>query len=81
VALVIGRLALSGCGEGLAGARACPNRSVVGPGGEAQGITPSADASEEMALLVSGEVIRSHVNDASLVNVAWRDVSGLDEVA
>src|SRR5690242_15057775 len=30
--------ALSRCGEGLAGTRARPNRSVIGPSGEPQGV-------------------------------------------
>jgi hypothetical protein len=81
VAFVIGRLAFAGGAEGLAGARACPNRSVVGPAGESEGDGPSADAGEEMALGVAGEIVGAHVNDASLVNVAAGDVSGVDEVA
>jgi hypothetical protein len=68
-------------GEWLARARACPNRSVVRPSGESKGVGPSADPGEEMALPVSGEVVGLHVNDASLVNVAWCDVSGGNEVA
>jgi hypothetical protein len=81
VASVIGRLSRAGCGEGLAGARACPNRSVIGPAGESEGNGPSADAGEEMALSVSGKIVRPHVNDASLVNVTWRDVASGNEVA
>jgi len=61
--------------ERLTGTRACPNRSVIGPPGKPQGVGPSSNAGEEMALLISGEVARSHVNNASLVNV-----SGGDEV-
>lgn len=34
-----------------------------------------------MALIIGGEIIGSHVDDASLVNVSWRDVTGCDEVA
>jgi len=67
--------------EWLTGARACPNRSVVGPPGETEGEAPAPDAREEMALGVAAEIVGSHVNNASLVNVAWRDVSGVDEVA
>jgi hypothetical protein len=76
VAVVIACLALAGGAEGLAGAGTGPNRSVIGPSGETQGDGPSADAGEEMALAVAAEVGRSHVNDASLVNVAGGDVAG-----
>ena len=48
---------LPGRTEGLAGARACPNRSVSPPG-ELQGIGPSANAGKEMALRESPEVAR-----------------------
>jgi hypothetical protein len=81
VALVIERLPRTGGAEGLAGARACPNRSVVGPSGETEGDGPSGDTGEEMALGVAAEIVGSHVNDASFVNVATGDVSGGDEVA
>jgi len=81
VAFVIGRLARTGGAKGLAGTRACPNRSVVGPSGETEGNGPSADASEEMGLDVASEVVGPHVNDVSFVNVASGDVSGGDEVA
>jgi hypothetical protein len=81
VALVIGRLARTGGAEGLAGATTCPNRSVIGPAGEAQGDGPSADAGEEMALGISAHVIGPHVDDASLVNVAGSDEPSCNEVA
>jgi len=81
VALVIGRLAFAGGGEGLAGTRSCPNRSVVGPPCKPESERPSADAGEEMALSIASEVVGPHVDDAALVNIAWRDVAGRDEVS
>jgi hypothetical protein len=63
----------------LAGARACPNRSVVGPPCKAQGERPSADPSEEMGLRIPGEVARPHVDDAPVVNVAAGNAPGVDE--
>src|SRR5205814_1745410 len=71
---------LVACGaERLAGARACPNRSVVGPSCKPEGIRPSTNAGEEMGLGVSGEIVGSHVNDAPLVNVSAGDVPAVDE--
>jgi hypothetical protein len=81
VAFVIGRLALAGGREWLAGARACPNRSVVWPAGETEGERPSAEPGEEMGLGVSPQIVGSHVNDASLVDISSGDMSGFDEVA
>jgi len=59
--------ALSPCGaEGLAGARACPNRSLVT--GKSEGVRPAADPGEEMTLFVSGEIAWLDVGDGSLVH-------------
>jgi hypothetical protein len=81
VALVIGRLAFAGGAERLARATSRPNRSVIGPSGKSEGVGPPADAGKEMALRIAPEIAGSHVDDASLVDIAWRDVSGGDEVA
>jgi hypothetical protein len=78
---VIGRLAAAGCAEWLAGVRACPNRSVIGPSGEAQGDAPSSDAGEEMALRVFSEVTGPHVNNASLIHIPRGNVSSINEIA
>jgi hypothetical protein len=67
--------------EGLAGARACPNRSVIGPAGESQGVGPSADAGEEVALSVSIEILGRQVAHVARIDAAGRDVFGRDEVA
>jgi hypothetical protein len=81
VAFVIARRALAGGAEGLAGAGTGPNRSVVGPSGEAQGDAPPADPGEEMALVISGEIVEPHVDDAALVNVAGSDMALSNEVS
>jgi hypothetical protein len=57
----------TGCAEGLAGATARPNRSVVGPSGKAQGVTPATKSREEMALNKSGNVTGSNILDAPCV--------------
>jgi hypothetical protein len=52
---------LSGGAEGLAGAGAGPDGSVVGPSCKTEGVGPDADTGEEVALGVTLEVARSHV--------------------
>jgi|TARA_R110000824_G_scaffold301238_1_gene489255 hypothetical protein len=42
--------------EGLTGARTCPNRSVVIPAGESEGVAPAPDPGKEVALGETGEV-------------------------
>ena len=81
VAFVIACLARAGGRERLAGTTSCPNRSIIGPTGLTEGDRPAADACEEMGLAVAPEIVGPHVNDASLVNVAWCDLTGFDEVA
>jgi len=81
VAGVFDALALAGRAERLAGAATCPDRSIVGPPGEAKGEAPPADAGEEMGVCVPREVGSLDVHDAALVNIAISDVSGGDEVA
>lgn len=72
----------SGCaGVRLAGARACPNRSVVGPACRSQGVAPDPDAGEEVALDVAAEVVGADFNDAALIYIPWRDVAGRNEIA
>ena len=81
MALVIGRLALPGCGEWLTGAGAGPNKSVVTPPCKSKRIRPSADPGKEVALSVSAQVVRFDINDAPLIDIAWSDVSCSDEIA
>jgi hypothetical protein len=79
VALIVAATLLARGAEWLAGARACPNRSVIGDAGESQGIAPSADAGEEVALGESAQIVRLDLDNGSLVNVTGRDLSGSDK--
>jgi len=58
------------CAEGLTGARACPNRSVIGPPGKTESETPSSDSSEEVTLCVACEFMWFYFEDAPFVNDA-----------
>lgn len=71
-------LAFAGCGEGLAGARARPNKSL-GPSCELEGQVPSADPGEEVAAVVAMEVGGLNFADVSLVNESGGDEPGSDE--
>ena len=42
---------------------------------------PPTDAGEEMALGVGLEIARLDINDAPFIDIARRDVPGLDEIA
>jgi hypothetical protein len=55
--------------------------SIVAPAGKSESSRPSTDAGEEMALRVAPQIVGPHVDDGSLVDIAWCDVSGGDEVA
>lgn len=81
MAFVIGRLAFAGGAEWLAGAATGPNRSRVVPAGEAEGVGPSPNAREPVALGVAAHVVGSDIDDAALVNIAWCDESRTDEFA
>jgi hypothetical protein len=63
VALIVAATLLARGAEGLAGATTCPNRSVIGPSCKSQGVGPSADTGEEMALLVSSEIVSSNIDN------------------
>jgi hypothetical protein len=80
VALICAATLLAGDTEGLAWATACPNRSSIGPSCEAQGVTPSADAGEEVALVIFGEVTWLDINNAPFVYVTRRDQSARDQL-
>jgi hypothetical protein len=67
--------------ERLTGARSCPNFLIVGPSSGAQGMTPDADAGEEVALRVASQVAGCDIFDASLVDIAGGDVPRGDQVA
>ena len=79
VALVRLRFPLAGGAERLAGAAPGPDGPVVGPACELQGVGPSADAGDEMALGEVSQLIRSHLRDSPFVHFARRNLPGLDE--
>ena len=63
VALVIEPATRARGAEGLAGARARPDRPLVGPAGEPEGVGPDPDAGEEVALGVSPELGGSNIDN------------------
>lgn len=78
---VVETSAFAGGAERLTWTRAGPNRTLVTPPGAAERVAPDADPGEEVALGIASEVIGAHVLDAAVVDIAWRDVSSLDEFA
>jgi hypothetical protein len=54
---------LAGDRKGLAGAGAGPDWTIVGPGGETKGVSPSTDPGKEVALLIGSEVVGSNIDD------------------
>jgi len=64
----------TGCAERLARATACPNRSVLGPSGEVQGVTPAAKSGEEMALNKSGKFACFDILDAPRIYFTVRQM-------
>lgn len=70
---------LARCAERLAGARACPNRSISGPSGKVKGEGPAADTGEEVALDVSGKVRGLDIGYAPCVDVAFRNQAAFHE--
>jgi hypothetical protein len=57
VARIIGAIAFPRTRERLTGTTPGPDGSLVRPSGEAQGVAPSADAGEEMALGKSSNIV------------------------
>jgi hypothetical protein len=78
VAMIGGAFALARTRERLAGTTSRPNRSVVRPAGEAQGIAPASNAGEEMTLGIAANVVCSDIYDAPLVYVAISNQPGFD---
>ncbi|MNJ48226.1 hypothetical protein D3C77_434150 [compost metagenome] len=81
VARIIKPISLACRGERLARTGTGPNRSIIWPAGATKGVGPNTDTGEEVALGVRLEVIRVNILDRSFVDVAWRDMPPLDEVA
>jgi hypothetical protein len=76
---IVGAFLATGGAEGLTGATTCPNRSVIGPAGESEGVGPSADSGEEVALSVFGEFIGVDFCDATFVHDSRCDQRLADE--
>jgi hypothetical protein len=69
---------LAACrGERLAWAASGPNRPVIRPTSKTQGVAPSADAGEKVALIIARKVSGGNVKDGTLVNVAGRNEIGM----
>lgn len=67
--------------EGLTGATTRPNRSVCRPSGESKGVTPPADACEEVALAVFSEVGGLYIDNGSCIDVSCGNLPRLNEFA
>ena len=65
--------ALSRIAERLAGAGAGPAALLARDPGDEEGAAPSADSSEEVALVIPGKVSWLNVGDAALVNESVGD--------
>jgi hypothetical protein len=81
VALVVEAAALAGCGEGLTGARAGPDGPVVGPSSQSGSVGPPTDPSEEMALVVSPEIVGSDFKNGSFIDVPRCDKPSVYEIS
>ncbi|GKI71007.1 hypothetical protein NUBL21976_11590 [Klebsiella pneumoniae] len=66
--------------ERLARAGASPDRAIVRPSGEAEGMGPDADPGEKVALGKSSEVVRCDIFNTPFVNFARGDMPGGYEV-
>jgi|TARA_R110000787_G_scaffold191484_1_gene302819 hypothetical protein len=75
MSVVVGPLLLSRRTEGLAGARAGPYFSVVGPPCESERVRPTSEPCEEVALVINGKVIWSNIYYTPLVYIAVRKMS------
>ena len=81
VAVVVEAFAFAGRAKRLAWTTSCPNRSFIGPSCKSEGMGPSTDAREKVALREGFEVIGPHVKNTALVNFSAGDKIGGNEVA
>lgn len=68
-------------GERLARTGTGPQGAVVGHPGESQSVRPYSDSSEEMALRVVLDIVRSDIFDTPFVDVARSYVPRSDQIA
>jgi len=76
---VIGTASFTGGGEGLTGAGAGPNRSIITPSCASEGVAPDPDSGEEMALGVTPKIRRLNIDNGSFIHIPWGDMPLLDE--
>jgi hypothetical protein len=70
-----------GRAEGLTGTGSGPNRRIVGPPGEAEGVGPDTNSGEEVTLLVFADVACAELSDAAIVNAPSSNVPTVGEVS
>jgi hypothetical protein len=80
VPLVSKPIAFACRAERLARAGASPDRAIVRPSGEAEGMGPDANSGEKVALGKSSEVVRCDIFNTPFVNFARGDMPGGYEV-
>jgi hypothetical protein len=54
--------------EWLTGATACPNRSILGPSGKAQGVAPATESREKVTLNKSVKITCADILDAPRID-------------
>jgi hypothetical protein len=67
--------------EGLTGATAGPDGTVVRPASQPKSVRPAADACKEVALGKSAQIIWPNNGNGAFVNFAIRDMPSLDQFA
>jgi hypothetical protein len=72
--------AFAGAGERLAGAGAGPDELVGGEAREVESEVPTADSGEQMDALKPQEIVGGEICNGAIVNDAWRDGAGVDEI-
>ena len=73
VAFVGMAFVLSSARNRLTRTGASPDLPIVIPSSKSEGTRPSADACEEVALVVANDIVGMDINDAPFVNIARRD--------
>jgi len=81
MALVCGSELLTGAGERLTRARSRPDGLIVRHSRKTQGVRPSTDPGEEVALMVSDQLCWLDIHDATFVHRAFRNVAVFDKFA
>lgn len=78
--LIIHPCSFASRGERLTGAASGPQRNIIRDARATEGVTPNSDASEEMYLSKSSEVIPSKILNASSIDNPRCNKIGSDEV-